>query len=182
MAKRKPLPSPKVNEDFQGQLAQHLEAVALVDAEIEQREQELASLRKERDTLIREDIPALFLTVGVDRAKTMDGQFEVRIVNQLKVSIAGKFRVPILSWLRDNGLSDIIKSEVSVLIPPGKDTLRTKLLETCEKRGLEAKSKETVHNQTLTALLKERRENGEDVPVEELGVYEYREAVVKTAN
>ena len=69
-------------------------------------------------------------------------------------------------WLRENGLGDIIKNNVSVTFGRGEDDKAQQLLDLAASNGFEPNQKSDVAWNTLTALFQERVESGLDMPSE----------------
>ena len=68
------------------------------------------------------------------------------------------------TWLRENGLEDIIKNEVFVTFGKGEDNKAKDLLDLAEQSGYEPQQKSKVEPMTLKALYRERVEAGLDMP------------------
>ena len=60
------------------------------------------------------------------------------------------------TWLRENGLEDIIKNEVFVTFGKGEDNKAKDLLDLAEQEGYEPQQKSKVEPMTLKALYRER--------------------------
>ena len=69
-----------------------------------------------------------------------------------------------LQWLRDQGLGDIIKNNVTVSFGKGEDDKAEQLLNLAAENGFEPQQKSDVSWNTLTALYRERVEAGLDMP------------------
>ena len=68
------------------------------------------------------------------------------------------------TWLRENGLEDLIKNEVFVTFGKGEDNKAKDLLDLAEQEGYEPQQKSKVEPMTLKALYRERVEAGLDMP------------------
>ena len=75
------------------------------------------------------------------------------------------------NWLRENGLGDIIKNEISVSFGKGEDNKAEQLFNLAEQEGYEPEQKESVHSSTLKALYRERIEAGLDMPSQFFNVF-----------
>ena len=75
------------------------------------------------------------------------------------------------TWLRENGLGDIIKNEVSVQFGKGEDNKAQLLLDLAVSNGYEPQQKTKVEPMTLKALFRERVEAGLDMPSESFSVF-----------
>lgn len=71
-----------------------------------------------------------------------------------------------MGWLRDNQGAAIIKNELTVEIPKGKDNLVAELEQKCEELGLTWSRAENVHHQSLLAFLREKLKAGAAIPIE----------------
>ena len=69
-----------------------------------------------------------------------------------------------LTWLRDQGLGDIVKNNVSVSFGRGEDDKAKQLLDLAVSNGFEPQQKSDVAWNTLTALYQERVKAGLDMP------------------
>jgi len=70
------------------------------------------------------------------------------------------------NWLRDNGLGDIIKNDVTVTFGRGEDNKATAYAVLARGQGYEPVQKIGVHAQTLKAVVRERTESGQDMPAD----------------
>jgi len=76
-------------------------------------------------------------------------------------------------WLVDNGFADTIKNVISQTFPAGEQGSKnlSDALEKIKETGLPFNLNKSIHASTLKALVKERMEKGEEVPMETLGVF-----------
>lgn len=163
--------------------ADRLGALATYCRRHEQLEAELADLDARRKTLDAElrdvaevQIPTLLDEVGVQQLVLDDGT-RISVKEELRVSTTGKYRAPILSWLEATGHDDIVKDELTVPFGKGEDERVGQALGALEAVGVtDVSRKRAVHAQTFAALLRELREAGEDVPLDELGAFLQRRA------
>jgi hypothetical protein len=146
--------------------------VAQECVKLKQKEDEIASLEEqlktkklEADDISSRVIPELLAEQGLSEIKLADGS---------KVSVKKEFRATVpkddtkrenaLQWLRDQGLGDIIKNNVSVSFGKGEDDKAEQLLNLAAENGFEPQQKSDVSWNTLTALYRERVEAGLDMP------------------
>ena len=91
-----------------------------------------------------------------------------RVIQEFRATIPkddGK-RQAALQWLRDQGLGDIIKNNVSVTFGKGEDDKAEQLLNLAAENGFQPQQKSDVAWNTLTALYQERIQAGMDMPSE----------------
>ena len=75
------------------------------------------------------------------------------------------------AWLRTHGLESIIKREVKLVFGKGEDDRATETMIWMRKQGLDPVDKTGVHPQTLKSFIRERMENGQELPNELFGVF-----------
>ena len=109
----------------------------------------------------------------------LDDGTRIKLESHVYGSLTGARKEDALKWLRENGYTDIIKSEVGVSFAKGEDQQRTGLLELLNKAGFVATSAESVHSSTLKAWLKERRAAQEAIPDELFAAYDVTRAKVE---
>merc|ERR1712199_108000 len=83
------------------------------------------------------------------------------------------------NWLRDNGLGDIIKNEISVSFGRNEDNKAADYAELARGQGFQPTQKMKVEPMTLKALVRERIEAGKELPTELFGVYTENKTTVK---
>ena len=81
-------------------------------------------------------------------------------------SIIPEVQEQAFTWLRNNGLGDIIKNDITVTFGQGEDNKAAKYAVLARGQGFEPVQKVGVHSQTLKALFRERSESGSDLPSE----------------
>jgi len=140
--------------------------------EIATLEDQLKSKKAEADDIGSRVIPELLSEQGLTELKLSDGS---------KVSVRKEFRATIpkdstrrescLQWLRDQGLGDIIKNNVTVSFGKGEDDKAEQLLNLAADNGFEPQQKSDVAWNTLTALYQERVQAGLDMPSESFSLW-----------
>ena len=133
--------------------------------EIAALEEQLKSKKLEADDISSRVIPELLAEQGLSEIKLADGS---------KVSVKQEFRATLpkdevkrdaaYQWLRDQGLGDIIKNNVSVTFGKGEDNKAQSLIDLAVANGYEPSQKSDVAWNTLTALYEERVKAGLDMP------------------
>ena len=133
--------------------------------EIAELEDKLKKKKEEADHISSKVIPELLAEQGLSEIKLADGS---------KVSVKQEFRATLpkdevrrdaaYQWLRDQGLGDIIKNNVSVTFGKGEDDKAQSLIDLAVANGYEPSQKSDVAWNTLTALYEERVKAGLDMP------------------
>ena len=140
--------------------------------EIAALEEQLKNKKAEADDIGSRVIPELLAEQGLSEIKLADGS---------KVAVRKEFRATIpkdelkrescLQWLRDQGLGDIIKNNVTVSFGKGEDDKAEQLLNLAADNGFEPQQKSDVAWNTLTALYQERVQSGLDMPSESFSLW-----------
>ena len=110
-------------------------------------------------------IPELLAEQGLSEIKLADGS-KVSVKKEFRATVPKDYlkREAALQWLRDQGLGDIIKNDVTVSFGKGEDDKAEQLLRLAADNGFEPQQKSDVAWMTLTALFRERIESGLDMP------------------
>ena len=140
--------------------------------EIVELEEQLKKKKEEADYISSSVIPELLAEQGLSEIKLSDGS---------KVSVRKEFRAMVpkddlkretaLQWLRDQGLGDIIKNNVTVSFGKGEDNKAEQLLQLAADNGFEPQQKSDVAWNTLSALYQERVEAGLDMPSDSFSLW-----------
>ena len=153
--------------------------IAAECVKLKQKEDEIAALeeqlkkkKEEADDIGSRVIPELLAEQGLSEIKLADGS---------KVSVRKEFRATVpkddmkreaaLQWLRDQGLGDIIKNNVTVSFGKGEDDKAEQLLNLAAENGFEPQQKSDVAWNTLSALYQERIEAGLDMPSDSFSLW-----------
>lgn len=118
------------------------------------------------------ELPEALSACGLSKVTLSTGEV-VEVRTEYYCSLTGQYRAPAIAWLQANGLTSIITQDVIASF--GKDESKKaaallKLLGTKRFKGVPAKLQENVNTATFKALVREKIEAGEAVPVDELGV------------
>ena len=101
-------------------LADQIQMLEGLNSRIETSENNLKDLKKEHDRLSGEVIPTMMAEMGLAHLKLADGStVDVKPNYSANISIANREKA--YQWLRENGLGDIIKNEISVSFGRNED-------------------------------------------------------------
>ena len=102
-------------------LADQVERLESMQKQIEIQEEALKEKKKQIEHLSGEVIPTMIAEMGLSHLKLMDGSsVDVKPFYSANITVANKEKA--FKWLRDNGLGDIIKNEISVSLVATKKT------------------------------------------------------------
>jgi hypothetical protein len=135
-------------------------------------------LKKEFERLSGEVIPTMMAEMGLSHLKLMDGSsVDVKPNYSASISIANREKA--FNWLRENGLGDIIKNEISVAFGRNEDNKAADYAALAEERGFQPTQKLKVEPMTLKALVRERIEAGKEMPTEIFNVFVGNKTTIK---
>jgi hypothetical protein len=142
----------------------------------------LEDLQKQANEALRkiqeEDLPAAMAEAGM-KSFTLENGAKITVKDEVAVSIPKDRKYEAYKWLRDNGYGDVIKHNVVVEFGKEDDAAALRLMEYCQKQGKHAEDQQSVHAQTLKALVKEQLAKGVEIPFDLFGAYPYSKAVIK---
>ena len=159
-------------------LADQVEKLNSLQERIELQEDNLKNTKKQFDHLSGEVIPTMMAEMGLSHLKLMDGS-SVDVKPNYRASISIANREKAFNWLRENGLGDIIKNEISVSFGRNEDNKAADYANLAEERGFQPTQKLKVEPMTLKALVRERIEAGKEMPTEIFNVFVGNKTTIK---
>ena len=137
---------------------------------IKKKEDELKKLKKDSGILSGEVIPTMMTEMNISTLKLADGSaVEVKPIYGASISPDNKEKA--FKWLRDNGLGDLIKNEVTVSFGQNEDNKASIYANLAKGQGYQPIQKLKVEPMTLKALVRERVESGQDMPSDLFNVF-----------
>ena len=136
-----------------------------LEDEISNAEKSVSKLKEQAKTLSQFDIPMMMEEMHITKLKLKDGE-AVEIKKVYGASIPKDQQEAAFTWLRNNGLGDIIKNDITVTFGRGEDNKAASYAELARGNGFEPIQKIGVNPMTLKALVRERLESGQDVPAD----------------
>ena len=116
-------------------LADQVEKLEDLQKRLELQEDNLKNTKKQIDHLSGEVIPTMMSEMGLSHLKLMDGS-SVDVKPNYSASISIANREAAFGWLRNNGLGDIIKNEISVSFGRNEDNKAADYANLAESHGL----------------------------------------------
>ena len=141
-------------------------------------EEALKNKKKEIDRVSGEVIPTMLSEMGLSQLKLADGS-SVDVKPFYSASISAQNKEKAYEWLRNNGLGDIIKNEISVSFGRNEDNKAANYAELARGQGLQPTQKLKVEPMTLKALVRERIEGGKEMPTELFNVFIGNKTTIK---
>ncbi len=159
-------------------LAEKIKTMQAIQYEIEQEEASLKQKKKNLEHISGEVIPTMLSEMGLSYLKLQDGS-SVEVKTNYSATITQANKEAAFNWLRENGLGDIIKNEISVSFGRNEDNKAADYAELAKGQGLAPTQKMKVEPMTLKALVRERIEAGKPMPTELFNIYVGNKTTIK---
>ena len=159
-------------------LADQVERLELCDDRIADIENDLKMMKKKRDHISGEVIPTMMSEMGLAELKLHDGS-HLKVSTTYRATITEANKEAAFNWLRNNGLGDIIKNEISVSFGRNEDNKAADYAELAKSSGFQPTQKMKVEPMTLKALVRERIKAGKEMPTEIFGVFSENKTTIK---
>jgi hypothetical protein len=148
-------------------------------------EMKLKAEKEELRELEEKLLPDALYAVGYgENSKIQIDGVQVSLKTDIQMSVSGensRYRIPTISWLRETGHDDIIKNQLQIDLPKGTidseglDKLKSYL----QNMGFSYTQFENFHTATAKALFRSLLEQGEDIPLDQMGARLFTKANVK---
>jgi|TARA_R110000803_G_scaffold38422_3_gene83008 hypothetical protein len=166
-----------VNVDTGKNLSALVRSLRDVERRIEDAEAHIKTLKQEKHKLSVENIPALMDEMGVERLDVDGLTVERKMIVAASIPVANKDQA--FAWLREQGLDDIIKNDVTLTFGKGEDNLAGNLVGLLQEKGYDPRTKTHVHPSTLKAFVKERVMDGKPIDLDMFGAFISNAAQIK---
>jgi hypothetical protein len=167
----------KKTENIQS-LADQVELLENLHDKIENNEKTLKDLKKEYQRISGEVIPTMMSEMGLAELKLQDGS-HLKVSTSYRATITEANKEAAYNWLRNNGLGDIIKNEISVSFGRNEDNKAATYAELAKGQGFQPTQKMKVEPMTLKALVRERIEAGKEMPTEIFRIFTENKTTIK---
>jgi hypothetical protein len=159
-------------------LADQVERLEACNKRLEELEALYKNLKKSRDVISGDIIPTMMSEMGLAELKLQDGS-HLKVSTSYRATITEANKEAAFTWLRNNGLGDIIKNEISVSFGRNEDNKAADYAALAQERGYQPTQKLKVEPMTLKALVRERIEAGKEMPTEIFGVFSENKTTIK---
>ena len=159
-------------------LANQVKILRDLEDQVKNEEELLKEKKRDIEKISGEIIPTLLSEMGLSSLKLADGS-AVDVKPYYAANISLKNREAAYNWLRSNGLGDIIKNEITVSFGRDEDNKATTYVNLAKGQGYQPTQKLKVEPMTLKALVRERIENGKDMPTDIFNVFAGNRTTIK---
>ena len=159
-------------------LADQVEKLEAMQQQLEIQEEAIKEKKKQIQHISGEVIPTMMSEMGLAELKLHDGS-HLKVSTSYRATITEANKEAAFNWLRNNGLGDIIKNEISVSFGRNEDNKAADYAALAQERGYQPTQKLKVEPMTLKALVRERIEAGKEMPTEIFGVFSENKTTIK---
>jgi len=159
-------------------LASQIKNLKALEDQVKIDQESLKQKQKELERISGEVIPTLLSEMGLSSLKLADGS-AVDVKPYYAANISLKNREAAYNWLRSNGLGDIIKNEITVSFGRNEDNKAADYANLAKGQGYQPTQKLKVEPMTLKALVRERIENGKNMPTDIFNVFVGNRTIIK---
>ena len=159
-------------------LADKIKELQAQQEQLQIQEDAVKQKKKDIEYLSGEVIPTMLSEMGLSFLKLQDGS-SVEVKTNYSATITQAKKAEAFNWLRENGLGDIIKNEISVSFGRNEDNKAADYANLAKGQGFEPQQKLKVEPMTLKALVRERMEAGKEMPTELFNIYVGNKTTIK---
>ena len=159
-------------------LADQVEKLEELQTRLSTQEEIMKDTKKQIEKVSGDIIPTMMSEMGLSELKLEDGS-RLKVSTSYRATITEANKEAAFNWLRNNGLGDIIKNEISVSFGRNEDNKAASYAELAKGQGFQPTQKMKVEPMTLKALVRERIEAGKEMPTEIFGVFSENKTTIK---
>ena len=159
------------------ELSEQIEKLNSVNAQINT-EASLKKLKEEEKQINNFTIPEIMNKMNLSTVKLRDGS-ELSVKKVYSATIKADKKAEAIRWLRDNGLGDIVKNEITVNFGQGEENKAAEYANLAKESGYEPSQKEAVHAMTLKVTMEDWKNKGNNVPEDLFWTFDGNQTKVK---
>jgi hypothetical protein len=160
------------------ELTEALEQFKYIGAQVLAVEIKLKELKAQEKYHSEFVIPEIMEKMGLSTLKLKDGS-ELAVKKVYSAKIKAEKKAEAIQWLRDNGLGDIVKNNISVAFGQGEENKAMAYATLAKESGYEPSQTEKVEPQTLRVTMEDWKNKGNEVPQDLFWVFEGNQTKVK---
>lgn len=146
--------APEISDDALGQVAALAKQQLGLADEVVEAEEALKDVRTRLASVQEDLLPQTMLGLGISEFKLDTGE-KVTIKSDIHISFSAENTSKALAWFRKNKAGDLIKTEVVAKYGKGEDKDAKELVKQLKREGVDFKSAQGIHAQTLKAFARE---------------------------
>ena len=146
-------------------LSEEIEKLKSIQNKISTLKAQVKDLEEDEKYFVYDIIPKLMYDMNLSTLKLKDGS-EVSVGKKFYANARADKKADAYQWLRNNGLGDIIKNNISVTFGQGEENKAMAYANLAKEHGYEPSQKEDAHHASISAVMKEWKANGKEVPTD----------------
>ena len=146
-------------------LSDEIKKLQDIQQEIQNYKDRIKDLEENESYLSEVIIPDMMLAMNLKTMKLKDGS-ELEIDNKFFATALAPKRAEAYQWLRENGLGNIVKNEITVRFGKDEDNKAQQYATLARGQGYEPEQKVSVNAGTLRVALRDLHERGGQIPSE----------------
>jgi hypothetical protein len=159
-------------------LSTEVEKLQTIQKEIQDLEDRLKDKKEDEKHFSCIVIPKLMEEMNLSSLKLRDGS-ELTVKKIYSASVKADKKAEAIHWLRENGLGDIVKNNITVSFGQGEDNKAIDYASLARSNGYEPIQEEKVHPSTLKVVMKEWKDKGQEVPEELFNTFDGSQTQLK---
>ena len=160
------------------ELSEQIEKLNSVNTQIFNAEKNLKELKEQEKKLNNFVIPEIMEKMNLSTLKLKDGS-ELSIKKVYSATMKADKKADCIQWLRNNGLGDIVKNEITVNFGQGEENKAAEYATLAKGQGYEPSQKEAVHAMTLKVTMEDWKNKGNDVPEDLFWTFDGNQTKIK---
>ncbi len=146
-------------------LSQQIKTLQDIQPEIDNHKAKIKELEEREKHFSQVVIPDMMNAMNLKTMKLKDGS-EIEISNKFFASALAAKRTEAYNWLRENGLGNIVKNEITVRFGRDEDNKAQQYATLAKGQGYDPEQKVSVHAGTLRVALEDLHSRGGKIPSE----------------
>ena len=159
-------------------LSTEVEKLRSIQNEIKSFEDKIKDLKNDERHFSCLVIPKLMDDMNLSSLKLKDGS-ELTVKKIFSATLKADKKAEGIHWLRDKGLGDIVKNNITVSFGQGEDNKAVDYASLARSNGFEPIQEEKVHPSTLKVVMKEWKDKGREVPSELFWTFDGNQTSIK---
>ena len=160
------------------QLSEQIEKLNSINAQISNAEASLKELKEQEKQLNNFTIPELMEKMNLSTLKLKDGS-ELSVKKIYSATMKADKKADCIQWLRNNGLGDFVKNEITVNFGQGEENKAAEYATLAKGQGYEPSQKEAVHAMTLKVTMEDWKNKGNEVPEDLFWTFDGNQTKIK---
>jgi hypothetical protein len=159
-------------------LSTEVEKLQSLQKQIQDLEDRVKDLKQDEKYFSCVVIPKLMEDMNLSSLKLKDGS-ELTVKQIYSATLKADKKAEGIHWLRDNGLGDIVKNNITVSFGQGEDNKAVDYASLARSNGYEPIQEEKVHPSTLKVVMKEWKDKGREIPEELFNTFDGSQTYLK---